>query len=501
MRLTSIGTSPQSNIVLTSQYASRNHAELIQLANGDMLLVDKGSSNGTFVNGSKIAPNTEVLVTRADAIFFADQQFNWSVVQPLPPLTDVKAVKGIGTHYRNSIRIQGSHVSRFHATIKQTKDGKWYICDHSSNGTTVNGNRIPKDQYVPIKKGDVIACAGVGVVNPVTSGGGNGAIKGIVLGLCACLLVGVGVFAAMKFSRTSVSQKDQPKTTVLIETIYYYRAHVDNALYSENYDVRFGQCRRDVKNKNGKVIVEAGEMGEMGDVFVSIGAYATGFFLDKEGVIVTNDHVVRPWCYQPKLVMAIRNYVVQKVARITDGAVQLASADVQVDGVLQSIRIIPNGKLYAEANKIDARYLMSVDNSEVDLALIQTMDKKLPEGATYVPVKALDDNVLGQDTDIHTFGFPIPQYLQDMDRWERFGDSDLQAVFAHGKITKVNKYDYMHNADSYHGASGSPVFDKKGKLVGVVSKGNPFTNANYNHCVKSKLLVRLYAKWLEENRL
>lgn len=484
MRLTSIGTSPQSNIVLTSQYASRNHAELIQLANGDMLLVDKGSSNGTFVNGSKIAPNTEVLVTRADAIFFADQQFNWSVVQPLPPLTDVKAVKGIGTHYRNSIRIQGSHVSRFHATIKQTKDGKWYICDHSSNGTTVNGNRIPKDQYVPIKKGDVIACAGVGVVNPVTSGGGNGAIKGIVLGLCACLLVGVGVFAAMKFSRTSVSQKDQPKTTVLIETIYYYRAHVDNALYSADFDVRFGAD-------------EDGDIGVLSDNYLTMKAYATGFFLDKDGVIVTNDHVARPWCYKPEIMRAIRDYVVKRIANESKGRVKLSTSDVKVDGVLHTIRIVPNGKLYDDTNKVAARYLMSVDNTDIDVALLQTMDKKLPENVAYVPFKALVENTIEQDTDIRTYGFPLPTDLQDMNQWERFVASDLQAVLAHGKITKVNKYDYMHNADSFHGASGSPVFDKKGKLIGVISSG--IGTLNYNHCVKSKYLVRLYNKWISEN--
>ena len=331
MRLTSIGTSPQSNIVLTSQYASRNHAELIQLANGDMLLVDKGSSNGTFVNGSKIAPNTEVLVTRADAIFFADQQFNWSVVQPLPPLTDVKAVKGIGTHYRNSIRIQGSHVSRFHATIKQTKDGKWYICDHSSNGTTVNGNRIPKDQYVPIKKGDVIACAGVGVVNPVTSGGGNGAIKGIVLGLCACLLVGVGVFAAMKFMGTSVAAENQPMSTVMIETRYYYRAHVN--VYGKHIEERYGI------NSKGKVDV-------LSEKCTPIGASATGFFIDEKGVIATNDHVTRPWLYgnDAQHVDNIKEKIKLLFLKAYD--LQISSADVQVDGVLHNIAIIPNGRLY-----------------------------------------------------------------------------------------------------------------------------------------------------------
>ena len=495
MKLTSIGTSPQSNIVLTSQYASRNHAELLQLANGDMLLVDKGSSNGTFVNGNKIVPNTEVLVTRTDIIFFADQQFNWSVVQPVPPLDDVQVVKGIGSHYRNSIRIQGPHISRFHATIKQTKDGKWYICDHSTNGTTLNGTRIPKDQYVALKKSDVIACAGVNVMNPVTSGGMSGVIKGVVLGLCACLVLGVGIWKLPDWFGGRVAADDQINTTVLIETMYYYRAHVDNALYSENYDVRFGQCQRTIKTKRGTI--EEGQIGVLGDIFLPKGAYATGFFLDKNGVIVTNDHVARPWCHDPETVRAIRDYVVQAIYNNTKGRVKLSSSDVQVDGVLLSIRIAPNGKLYDETNMVNARYLTSVNNTDIDIALLQTADEKLPEHATYVPFRAVTEKVLEQDADIRTFGFPLPTDLQDMDRRERFGESNLQAVLANGKITKVDKYNYMHNADSYHGASGSPVFDMKGRLVGVISSGRGLVN--YNHCVKSKYLVHLYKKWIEEN--
>ena len=56
MKLIIIGRdSNEANIVLSSQYVSGYHAEIIQLDNGDMYLVDK-SSNGTFVNGSRVTP-------------------------------------------------------------------------------------------------------------------------------------------------------------------------------------------------------------------------------------------------------------------------------------------------------------------------------------------------------------------------------------------------------------------------------------------------------------
>ena len=481
MKRISIGNTPQSNIVLSSQFVSRNHAELLLLYNGDMLLVDNGSSNGTFVNGNRIAPNTEVLVTRADTVFCADKQLNWGAVQPLSTLVGTKVVKGIGSHYRNAVRVEGPHVSRFHATVKQMNNGKWFICDHSSNGTTLNGRRIQKDQWTPLKKGDMIACAGTNTPNPANAGGGSSSVKGLILGICACLLLGVGVFAAMKFLGTSVASEDQPKSTVMIETRYYYRAHVN--IYGKHLEGRYGI------NSKGKV-------GALSEKYTPIGACATGFFLDEKGVIATNDHVTRPWMYgdDAQRVDDIKEKI--KLQFLQTYGLQISSADVQVDGVLHNIAIIPNGRLYDESNMLSARYLMSADDPNVDLAIIQTMKERLPEGTVCVPLKSMVDKSLEQGSDLISWGFPIPDQLQDMDNWERFVKSKLQAVLSNGKVTMVNKYDYMHNADSFHGASGSPVFNEKGQLVGVISSGMGILN--YNHCVKSKYLIRLYNRWLKE---
>jgi len=284
MRLLSIGNSPQSNIVVSGQFVSRNHAELIQLDNGDMLIVDKGSSNGTFVNGNRIAPETEVAVTTRDVIQLADQTLNWSMVPPMPQVdTNVRALKSIGSHYRNTIRIQSPQVSRFHATIKQLKNGKWFICDHSSNGTTLNGQRIPRDQYVPLKKKDVIACAGVSVVNPVTGGGGSSVVKGLLLSLCACMFIGLcawGVYAL-------IAKDNKASSTVLVEMTYYYRIVVDKS--DIKGELRIG-CDKD------------GNFAFIGTEGVGyLKGTATGFFVGDKGYIVTNRHVVQPWVYDVDL--------------------------------------------------------------------------------------------------------------------------------------------------------------------------------------------------------
>ena len=51
--VTRFGRVPDSHVVLADTSASRHHAE-IQFTNGDYVLVDLGSTNGSRVNGSRV---------------------------------------------------------------------------------------------------------------------------------------------------------------------------------------------------------------------------------------------------------------------------------------------------------------------------------------------------------------------------------------------------------------------------------------------------------------
>lgn len=142
MRIIKIGRDPSCDIVLNSNYVSSIHAELTLLNNGDMMLEDKGSSNHTFIQNQPIKPNTPVSVKRGDAIRFANVELQWSQVPMPEDNSGYKGIYSIGSHFNNDMQIAGNTVSRYHATIKQAKDGKMYIVDHSKNGTTVNGAKI-----------------------------------------------------------------------------------------------------------------------------------------------------------------------------------------------------------------------------------------------------------------------------------------------------------------------------------------------------------------------
>ena len=118
MRLIKIGRDPKCDIVLRSDKASSLHAEITILNNGDILLEDKNSRNGTFVMNRPIQPGSQVTIKRGDAIRFGDVELMWSQIPMPEDLSKYKAVNGIGTSMKNDIIISGNTVSRYHDPLK-----------------------------------------------------------------------------------------------------------------------------------------------------------------------------------------------------------------------------------------------------------------------------------------------------------------------------------------------------------------------------------------------
>lgn len=80
MKSITIGRREGCTIVINDDMISRQHAVLRISSFGKMEVVDM-STNGTFVNGVKLRPNTPFPVTRKDVINFADvYQLDWSLI-------------------------------------------------------------------------------------------------------------------------------------------------------------------------------------------------------------------------------------------------------------------------------------------------------------------------------------------------------------------------------------------------------------------------------------
>lgn len=62
-----MGRSSDNSIVVNNRLASRNHA-LIQKIKNDYYLKDMGSTNGTYLNGTRITPDKYTKLSKGDKI-------------------------------------------------------------------------------------------------------------------------------------------------------------------------------------------------------------------------------------------------------------------------------------------------------------------------------------------------------------------------------------------------------------------------------------------------
>ena len=533
MRLLKIGRDAGCDIVLHSDKVSSLHAEITLMNSGDIMLEDKGSRNGTYIMNQQIKPGKPVNIRRGDAIRFADVELQWGQV-PMPEDNSAyKAIYGIGSHFNNDIQISGGTVSRYHATIKIGRDNKVYIIDHSKNGTTVDGNKIPSNNPVRIKKSSSVVCGGVPVnlKDPIVKWPSE-TWKTVALA-AACLLVlagvGLGIHKYIKSHMDPSFEDGQlynryKNSAVYIKTVYHYELSIGD-LSPEFITNNLGipQKMLPVYNSNGQLINFTDVSGMTSTALLSaieniyekaaqrnegLGS-GTGFFVSEAGEIVTNLHVVKPWLFRDDE-EALENFfsriVAQKVATldavkvayIGQKATQLSAytSKVKVKGVLDYVAIVPNEALFDKDNVIKCRVVHADDdrkNIEKDVAIIQTVSKHLPTpDCAVVNVKdSMDirDEVYKAGEHVYVLGFPngVDPFLQsDAER------SGIHCYGTGGNITvDPTDYSFSFDAAALHGSSGSAIFNRKGMLIGILNSGNGDT---FNRGVKAKYIKEALEK-------
>ena len=506
MRLIVIGSSGGSQIVLKSPYVSTYHAEILLLDNGDIILEDKGSRNGTFLDDIKLQPNKEVSIKRGAKVRFADTMLDWSLVPKIQLDPNVKEMRGVGTNFRNRYKISGDRVSRFHATFKKMTSGKWYIQDHSLNGTTVNGSPIPKEMDIRVKKGDVIKCAGINVENPCEEGGRSwnfpkpGMIAASVFMVLA-LCVGLKYTLSRCTNGSNILPSEIGRETVtLTDNEIYERYKTATVLLFAGYHFHVTASDLPLEKVGLPTDVVLDSNGKLKSVSRSSDAamyFGTGFFVSKDGRLVTNLHIAKPWLFGNTMTTLESAYkkklqILANTFAQVDPSLPLGAyvSEVKVEGVLDFIGLIPNGEDFDEENFLKCKVVSAGEDPEVDVALIRTV-KKLPEGCTFVNPDSIsvDDSDLAVATHIYTLGFPAGIGLQDLK-----SNKGIQLLGRGGSIIQEStQYSFGFDASSYGGASGSPIFNDKGMLIGVLNAGFTKTQG-FNFGIKSR-----YVKELIEN--
>ena len=70
----------------------------------------------------------------------------------------------IGREYDNDVVVDNKLASRHHAVIQKIKNAYFIKDEQSTNGTYVNGVKIPSDKYVKLNLGDKITIGNMSLV-------------------------------------------------------------------------------------------------------------------------------------------------------------------------------------------------------------------------------------------------------------------------------------------------------------------------------------------------
>lgn len=533
MRLLKIGRDTSCDIVLHSEKVSSLHAEITLLNSGDILLEDKGSRNGTFVMNQSVQPNKPVNIRRGDAIRFADVELQWSQVPMPEDNSTYKGIYGIGTNFNNEIQLSGSTVSRYHATVKQGKDGKMYIVDHSKNGTTVDGSKITPNNPYRIKKKSAVVCGGVPVdlsrlpwPNELWK-----KIAGVAAVVVVLVGVGLGVYKLID-SGGKTSLQALEKATACVIGNYYIEVTFKDDPFVNKINGWPDKWVFGVKD-------ERLTLGTLTGIDVNpIGYRGTAFFISPYGDLGTNRHIARPWKFiseeqkdyikqyiagflsdemnaflSKKGTVNAKGLLYQKINEAiynnqlsySEAVVRLErfqKSDLEISGHINYIGLVLSGTNFSTiADLASCQVIIDSENDDRDVALLRLNSKKTPEdivkGGFFDIEKARTDekSLVPQEEELTTIGFPAEFGTGEniISKGAEFLPTVHRTYVS--KTPDDNQFQLQSNVVG--GQSGSPIVDKKHHLVGVVWGSIRGTDVAYGCNIKH--LKELYDKHKTRN--
>lgn len=517
MRLLKVGRDSSCDIVLHSDKASALHAEITILNNGDILLEDKNSRNGTFVMNRPIKSGTQVSIKRGDAIRFGDVELIWDQVPRPEDLSRFKAVYGIGKSMRNDIQIAGNTVSRYHATLKIDKSGKAFLQDHSKNGSTVNGERLNPGQTRQVKRGDSIVCGGVPVnLSQFIPGNPWRKIVGIAAAIAVLVIGSWAAWTYIPWNSTisPVTTQAMENASACVYGGYYYEINVKDDPFKKVIKGWPDKWYLGV-GSNGKLQVNTSTEG-----LNPIGYTGTAFFISKDGEMGTNRHIAVPWEYRDAEDEENIRQQMEKARQATSGnlyellAYSVMTGALSADDANAWLRRYQNSPLEIGGkhaffgvgltgskvnNQIDlqqAQVIAESGDPKKDVALIRLNSRKTPDyivkmGAIYdIENARVDERTLKpQDEELTITGYPMGETVTN----QTFDGKELRPTIHKASLSKTPDDNQIQiQAVGIGGQSGSPVIDKSHRLVGVLCSS--FSGTEVTYCCNIKHLVELYNK-------
>lgn len=490
MRTITIGRSNNNDIIINKPDVSSSHAIITIQNSGEIILKDLNSTNGTYVNGEKI---TEIRINRKDKVQVSNSEINWenfvyhsSLVSPKP--VQKKDVITIGRSPANTIIVPQSDVSLFHATISKTDNGPIILQDNkSTNGTYVNGQKVEEHQLI---SGDKVLLANKYLINweyffykqkngkPINPKRQNtwGWIISIAVVVLALIsFKPISTYISSKLTVIDVNEKYKNSVVLVYHSFVFVVSDGKNEYYF-------------TKDGNGFIPFENGKTGP-------IQITGTGFFVSNVGELITNRHVVLPWEYSEEkgtLEHKIKEYFqLMAVNSSPDQQYQIYELlkNMSIYGRTLNIGIALNDTYISSTSDfIPCQLIRESEDSKIDIALLQTKEKTLPSKVTNIinlDEAITDEKQLKSGEELHMIGYPAGFNLAATKK-------GIMVNFQNGQITRLSDgIDFGHNIPSIGGASGSPIFDKKGDLVGINYQGLTQTQG-FNMAMLAKYALKLW---------
>lgn len=111
-------------------------------------------SDETIVTSSPVGKHLDSIGESRPASYL---MFNKKKVELVAKIT-------IGRESDNDVVVDNKLASRHHAMIQKIKDAYFLRDEGSTNGTFINGVRIPKEKYVKLNPGDKITIGNMNLV-------------------------------------------------------------------------------------------------------------------------------------------------------------------------------------------------------------------------------------------------------------------------------------------------------------------------------------------------
>lgn len=465
MILITIGRNKDNRYVIEDpqKRLSGYHAEIKVCDDNSITLMDI-SLNGTTINGKRINKEVEVQINRGSEVIFGGfAKLDWNRIPTLPPIAPGTKVFSIGTHLTNRILINDTTnaVSRYHATLKIAPNGKMTINDHSANGTFINGSRIPANQDIPVKRKDKILYANSVTMDWSKIPGSKLNPWYIVAPIAAILVVGL-VIAAYFQGWPPFKISTIPPTEIY--------AKYDKAVV----------CI--LHRYTAKVVFANGDKEDF-----PWGCTGTAFFIDDKGTLLTNRHITCPWEFPDQEII---NHLNSLIETHQSNIVQFFGVTDYIGYALKDVDI-NRDEDFSDCSILSQK----TDKLEKDVGLLRTKNKKLPSpeiNPIAIDNAIVDPNKIVNGQKVFVMGYPLGIDLFKARSTGTTNTIQVKLTCQPGAINQSpDNYKFGLDAQMTHGASGSPVLNDRGQLIGVFNSGVDRTQG-LNAAILAKHAKKLY---------